>query len=103
MPLKEAVEYVAAAYIFVFTLLLVYLLIMSKRLRTVQRDLGGLRALAQARLSEAQAKRSQGGQSQPLPSRSERDDRGQENKALAAAAHAPTTEGDLGRPESSIA
>ncbi len=51
MPLKEAVEYVAAAYTFAFVLLLLYLLIMSKRLRTVQSELRSLRALAQSRIS----------------------------------------------------
>jgi len=52
MPLRDAVEYVAAAYIVVFALVLIYLTIMSKRLRGVQRDLDELTRLADERLNE---------------------------------------------------
>jgi len=51
MPLRDAVEYVAAAYIVVFALVLIYLTIMSKRLRGVQRDLDELTRLADERLN----------------------------------------------------
>lgn len=94
MPLKQAVEYVAAAYIFVFVLLLVYLLIMSKRLRSVQREMGSLRALAQLKLSSMQA--------EPPSAQAPRTEDGHENGAIAATART-ATEGDLGRPESSVA
>lgn len=42
MPLHEAVKYVAAAYIAVFVIVLIYVAIMAKRLRKVERGLGEL-------------------------------------------------------------
>ncbi|MHB1539214.1 MAG: CcmD family protein [Solirubrobacteraceae bacterium] len=42
MPLHEAVKYVAAAYIAVFVIVLIYVAIMAKRLRKVERSLGEL-------------------------------------------------------------
>lgn len=42
MPLHEAVKYVAAAYIVVFVIILLYVAIMAGRMRKVQRDLGEL-------------------------------------------------------------
>lgn len=42
MPLKEAVGYVAAAYIAVFLIVLIYVAIMSARLRRTERELAEL-------------------------------------------------------------
>lgn len=42
MPLKEAVGYVAAAYIAVFLIVLIYVAIMSVRVRRVERELSEL-------------------------------------------------------------
>lgn len=42
MPLKEAVGYVAAAYIAVFLIVLIYVAIMSVRVRRVERELDDL-------------------------------------------------------------
>ncbi len=42
MPLKEAVGYVAAAYIAVFLIVLIYVAIMSVRVRRVERELADL-------------------------------------------------------------
>lgn len=51
MPLSQAVEYVAAAYIVVFLLVLIYVSIMASRLRRVERDLSELLTAAEARTS----------------------------------------------------
>ncbi|MHB1469404.1 MAG: CcmD family protein [Solirubrobacteraceae bacterium] len=42
MPLHEAVKYVAAAYIAVFVIVLLYVAIMARRLRKVERSIGEL-------------------------------------------------------------
>jgi hypothetical protein len=42
VPLHEAVKYVAAAYIAVFVIVLLYVAIIGVRVRRVQRDLGEL-------------------------------------------------------------
>lgn len=42
MPLKEAVGYVAAAYIAVFLIVLIYVAIMSVRVRRTERELAEL-------------------------------------------------------------
>jgi CcmD family protein len=42
MPLKEAVGYVAAAYIAVFLILLIYVAIMAVRVRRTERELSDL-------------------------------------------------------------
>jgi isoprenylcysteine carboxyl methyltransferase (ICMT) family protein YpbQ len=42
VPLHEAVKYVAAAYIAVFVIVLLYVAIMAVRVRRVERDLGEL-------------------------------------------------------------
>ncbi len=49
MPLKEAVGYVAAAYIAVFMIVLIYVAIMSVRVRRTERELGELLRSADAR------------------------------------------------------
>lgn len=49
MPLKEAVGYVAAAYMAVFLIVLVYVAIMSVRVRRVERELADLLESADAR------------------------------------------------------
>lgn len=53
MPLRDAVEYVAAAYIVVFAIVLIYLTIMSRRLKGVERDLEELTKLADERQQAA--------------------------------------------------
>jgi hypothetical protein len=42
LPLNEAGKYVAAAYVVVFALVLIYVAIMALRLSRVERDLGEL-------------------------------------------------------------
>ncbi len=42
MPLKDAVGYVAAAYVAVFLIVLVYVAIMAVRVRRTERELGAL-------------------------------------------------------------
>lgn len=42
MPLKEAVSYVAAAYIAVFLIVLIYVAIMAIRVKRVEHELGAL-------------------------------------------------------------
>lgn len=49
MPLRDTVEYVAAAYIVVFVLVGVYLAIMAYRLKKVERGLGELLASVEER------------------------------------------------------
>lgn len=49
MPLKEAVGYVAAAYIAVFMIVLIYVAIMSVRVRRTERELAELLRSADAR------------------------------------------------------
>jgi hypothetical protein len=46
LPLHEAGKYVAAAYIVVFALVLIYVSIMAIRLSRIERDLGELLARA---------------------------------------------------------
>jgi hypothetical protein len=48
LPLHEAGKYVAAAYIVLFALVLVYVAIMAIRLSRLERDLGELLAREQA-------------------------------------------------------
>ena len=48
LPLHEAGKYVAAAYVVVFALVLVYVAIMAIRLSHLERDLGELLAREQA-------------------------------------------------------
>ena len=48
LPLHEAGKYVAAAYVVLFALVLVYVAIMATRLGRVERELGELLAQAQA-------------------------------------------------------
>lgn len=87
MALSEAVKYVAAAYIFVFVLMLVYLAIMAARLRRIQREMKQLDVMAEAGTgSEA----STGGSSVADAGRDEPFE--DEPDAL-----------DVGRPESSVA
>lgn len=52
MPLHEAVKYVAAAYIAVFVIVLLYVAIMAMRVRKVERDLGELMRQAGEEASE---------------------------------------------------
>jgi hypothetical protein len=47
LPLHEAGKYVAAAYVVLFAMVLVYVAIMAVRLGRVQRELGELTQLAQ--------------------------------------------------------
>jgi CcmD family protein len=47
LPLHEAGKYVAAAYVVVFVLVLVYVAIMALRLSRMQRELGELLARAE--------------------------------------------------------
>jgi hypothetical protein len=47
LPLHEAGKYVAAAYVVLFALVLIYVAIMAVRLGRVQRELGELTQLAQ--------------------------------------------------------
>jgi CcmD family protein len=56
MPLHEAVKYVAAAYIVVFVIVLLYVAIMASRTRKVERQLAELlqRAEQAERKGEAQ-------------------------------------------------
>lgn len=49
MPLKEAVDYVAAAYIAVFLIVLIYVAIMSVRVRRTERELAELLQAVDAR------------------------------------------------------
>jgi hypothetical protein len=53
LPLHEAGKYVAAAYIVAFLVVLVYVAIMAIRLSRVERDLGELLELAQAKQPDA--------------------------------------------------
>ncbi len=48
IPLHDTIGYVAAAYIVVFTLLLVYLLIIGRRVKRTERDLGELGELVRS-------------------------------------------------------
>lgn len=52
LPLHEAGKYVAAAYIVLFALVLVYVAIMAIRSRRLERDLGELLAHEQATASQ---------------------------------------------------
>ena len=56
LPLHEAGKYVAAAYIVLFALILVYVTIMAAKLSRIERELGELTELAKRRHDE----RSQG-------------------------------------------
>ncbi len=53
LPLDEAGEYVAGAYVAFVALLLVYLAIMSARLSRIDRELGQLAELAEERQHDA--------------------------------------------------
>lgn len=50
LPLDEAGKYVAAAYLVVFALVLIYVAIMAVRLTRLQRDLAELDELAEERV-----------------------------------------------------
>jgi hypothetical protein len=52
LPLHEAGKYVAAAYIVLFALVLIYVAIMAIRLSHLERDLGELLAREQASADE---------------------------------------------------
>ncbi len=52
LPLNEAGKYVAAAYIVLFVIVLIYVSIMAIRLSRMERDLGELLELAQERDAE---------------------------------------------------
>ena len=52
LPLHEAGKYVAAAYVVLFALLLVYVAIMAAKMSRVERELGEVLELAQQRLGE---------------------------------------------------
>ncbi|HEY7892855.1 MAG TPA: hypothetical protein VIC05_11670 [Solirubrobacteraceae bacterium] len=54
LPLNEAGEYVAAAYIVFFALVLIYVSIMAIRLRHIERDLSELLKLTEAQGEPAQ-------------------------------------------------
>ena len=55
LPLHEAGKYVAAAYIVLFVLVLVYVAIMALRLTHVERELGELVELSQHQDRDARA------------------------------------------------
>jgi CcmD family protein len=55
LPLHEAGKYVAAAYVVLFVLVLVYVAIMALRLTRVERELGELLELAQQPGKDADA------------------------------------------------
>ena len=57
LPLDEAGEYVAAAYLVFLALLLVYVAIMSVRLSRVDRELGELAELADRKHVEPEPER----------------------------------------------
>ena len=52
LPLNEAGKYVAAAYIVLFVIVLIYVSIMAIRLSHMERDLGELLELSQERDAE---------------------------------------------------
>jgi CcmD family protein len=52
LPLHEAGKYVAAAYIVVFALVLIYVSIMAAKLSRIERELGELTELAKQRHDE---------------------------------------------------
>lgn len=49
LPLHEAGKYVAAAYIVIFALVLIYVTIMASKLSRIERELGELTELAKQR------------------------------------------------------
>ena len=53
LPLDEAGEYVAAAYLIFLALLLIYVAIMAMKLSRIDRELGELADLAESRKREA--------------------------------------------------
>jgi hypothetical protein len=55
LPLHTAGKYVAAAFIVLFAIVLIYVAIMAIRLSRIERELGELLELADAREPEAQA------------------------------------------------
>ena len=55
LPLHEAGKYVAAAYVVLFALVLIYVAIMAIRLGRVQREIGELSELAQRSRTDAAA------------------------------------------------
>ena len=52
LPLHEAGKYVAAAYIVLFALVLIYVAIMAVRLSRIERDLGELLGQERARAAQ---------------------------------------------------
>lgn len=58
LPLHTAGKYVAAAYIVLFALVLIYVGIMAIRLSRIQRELGELRELAEQGKTQQEAPRS---------------------------------------------
>jgi hypothetical protein len=55
LPLHEAGKYVAAAYLVLFVLVLIYVAIMAIRMSRIERELGEL--LSEARADDAQERR----------------------------------------------
>ena len=53
LPLHTAGKYVAAAYIVLFAIVLIYVAIMALRLSRIQREVGELAELAQRRSAQA--------------------------------------------------
>lgn len=112
MPLRDAVEYVAAAYIVAFAIVLIYLTIMSRRLKGVERDLGELTKLADEQLrggasggSDAPRDGGSDGLGRDGEERLARQDDGREPRRPESAAPAPNdpSQLDVGRPESTVA
>jgi hypothetical protein len=84
LPLHEAGKYVAAAYVVLFALVLIYVAIMAIRLGRVQRELGELTQLAQRPRADAASTRGEGdlgvGRAQPSAA-TEADDVGRPRSA----------------------
>jgi len=55
LPLHTAGKYVAAAYLVLFALVLIYVAIMAIRLSRIERELGELLALSERELAEPEA------------------------------------------------
>jgi hypothetical protein len=65
LPLHEAGKYVAAAYIVLVALILVYVAIMAVRLTRIERDLGSLLELSGRTRGAGGAQRADGGAGEP--------------------------------------
>ena len=66
LPLHEAGKYVAAAYIVLFVIVLIYVAIMAIRLGHIERELGELLELSE-RPGEQEPARDTGGPRDPAP------------------------------------